>query len=119
MERSEWAEHEDFQANPITLGQRPDSPLGQRVHDEGLIFAINRLVLHPVGLAIGVYGELDDDDRHHIKTVKGVSLFATDDPEGIIYASDGQIEAGLAKLREAGHEALADHIEALPREATA
>jgi hypothetical protein len=33
--------------------------------------------------------------------VTGVSLHASDDPEGIVYASDGQHERGLRKLATA------------------
>lgn len=71
--------------------------LAQRLHDAGLIYAANRLVFHGVGLALGVSGN-GTVDRF---VVSGMSLHRSDDPEGIVYAADGQHERGLRKLATA------------------
>jgi hypothetical protein len=78
--------------------------LAQRLHDEGLLYAVNRLVLHAVGLALGVRARAVDDSHE----VTGLCLFATDDPEGIRYDDpEGTVRRALAKLRDAGHKDLA------------
>lgn len=98
-----WAEEEAY------IGVEGRARLAQRLHDEGLLYAVNRLVLHPLGLALGVSGKRiqapEPEDPQ--LTVNGLYLCETADPEGIVYASDGQQERGLAKLRVAGHSDLA------------
>lgn len=84
--------------------------LAQRLHDEGLVYAINRLVLHPIGLALGVAGELVGE--HQVK-VAGIVLFLTDDPEGIVYDATSE-ERGRGKLAHAGHVGVLRAVEALP-----
>lgn len=85
-----WAEAETF---------RPDttSQLAQRLHDLGLIYAANRLVFHRVGFALGVAGKGTADNFK----VNGIALYRSDDPEGVVYAKDGQHERGMRKLRTA------------------
>ena len=48
--------------------------------DNGLIFEINRRVLHPLGLALAV--DMDSKDRRKLAIT---DLFETPDPEGFIY----------------------------------
>lgn len=98
-----WARMESYPMND------QDAQLGQRLHEEGLVYAINRLVLHPVGLALGTSGAMTD--RH--QTVTGLALFSSDDPEGIVFADDGQHERGMAKLTKAGHTDLLAAVRAL------
>lgn len=49
--------------------------------DTGLIFDINRKVLHPIGLALGYEMEIDG-------TLSPLFLFKTDDPEGIVFTDE-------------------------------
>lgn len=82
--------------------------LAQRLHDDGLIFAINRLVLHPLGLALGV--QVANLDRERMRgDVQGLTLNATDDPEGFSYPQE-TVARNLVKLREAGLDALAEEV---------
>ena len=74
--------------------------LGQRLHDEGLVYAINRLVLHPLGLALATSGMIVNADAVHMQ-VSGLALLASADPEGIVYGDDEPCERALAKLRAA------------------
>jgi hypothetical protein len=48
--------------------------------DNGLIFEINRRVLHPLGLALVV--DIDVKDRRKLSIT---DLFETQDPEGFLY----------------------------------
>lgn len=92
--------------------------LAQRLHDEGLLYAINRLVLHPLGMALGV--GVQNLDRETMRAeVWDLNLNATDDPEGIVYGTPGTSEGekvlqrNLDKLRAAGHDDLADRVREL------
>jgi hypothetical protein len=95
-----WTTMEDY--NPGGT-----AALAQRLHDEGLLVAVNKLALHPAGLALGVRARTHERPR---VTVQGIAMFATDDPEGIVYADDGQLEHGIEKLTAAGHTALATRL---------
>lgn len=52
--------------------------------DNGLIFEINRKVLHPLGLALVV-----DIDRGTKTKLAITALLKTDDPEGFLYDEEG------------------------------
>ena len=78
--------------------------------DSGLLFEINRKILHPLGLAIEVI--VEDDG-----TTKFGSLWdSRGDPEGIIFA-DGCFESGLKKfkayMKEQGNTILKSRMEKL------
>lgn len=60
--------------------------------DNGLIFEINRRVLHPFGLALVV--DIDKDNRRQLAIT---ALAETDDPEGFIYDSESFV-VGLEKF---------------------
>jgi len=49
--------------------------------DNGTLHEVNRLVLHPMGLALAV--EFDGDGK-----ATGISMIRDDDPEGIVYAPE-------------------------------
>ena len=72
------------------------------LHEHGLLFEINRTVLHPLGLALSV--EVGDGG-----TVTGFGqLFDyRADPEGMLF-SDRQIESGMERLAKARAECQAD-----------
>lgn len=74
--------------------------LAMRLHREGLIFRINRAILHPLGLALGVAGDIDRETMQ-ARSVYALTLHDT----GMEYTAE-QIERNERKLREAGH---ADH----------
>lgn len=98
---------EEYSPNGVT----PEATLlAQRLHDEGLLFAINRLVLHPLGLALGVRGNRVADNV----IVTGLVLFSTDDPEGIVFANANDVLArSRAKLAAAGHDVVIERLRAL------
>jgi hypothetical protein len=81
-----------------------DLALAQRLHDDGLVFAVNVLVLHPLGLALGVsVSEFDAETMRG--RVTALILHATAQDEKIEYEGD-VIERGLSKLAAAGHDGL-------------
>lgn len=83
--------------------------LAQRLHDEGLVFAINREILHPLGLALGVgIDPATSEAQAKRGRVKSLTLYAAAD-EPIVYEG-AIIERNVAKLRAAGHDALADQV---------
>jgi hypothetical protein len=98
---------EEYNPGDVT----PDATLlAQRLHDEGLLFAINRLVLHPLGLALGVRGNRVADTV----IVRGLVLFSTDDPEGIVFANATDVlERALTKLTAAGHDIVIERLRTL------
>ena len=59
--------------------------------DNGLVFEINRKVLHPLGLAMVV-----DVDFKNRKKLAITALVQTDDPEGFLYDPEG-FEIGKEK----------------------
>lgn len=61
--------------------------------DNGLIFEINRKVLHPLGLAMVV--DIDPKSR---KNLAITSLEETEDPEGFLYDPEG-FEIGTDKYK--------------------
>lgn len=81
--------------------------LAQRLHDEGLVYAINRLVLHPLGIALAVEGTRVEvhGPADSMMNVTGLALVATSDPEGIVFDEESKAR-GIARLRAAGHESL-------------
>ena len=68
--------------------------------DSGLLFEINRRVLHPYGVAIAV--EVPDEDEEEpevvLKKARICLWDCTDDPEGILF-SDKTFAEGDAKMR--------------------
>lgn len=52
--------------------------------DNGLIFEINRKVLHPLGLAMVV-----DVDRNNKRQIAITALIETEDQEGFLYDEEG------------------------------
>lgn len=78
----------------------------------GLLFEINRAVLHPFGLALRV----TEYDAEEGGGVEFDGLVSTTDPEGIVF-DDGSLEAGAKKLavflRDTGREKLAAREKAL------
>ena len=78
--------------------------------DSGLLFEINRKILHPLGLAL-------ETVVHEDGTVEFGQIWdARDDPEGMLYADDCYA-SGLKKLKaylkEQGNEALKSRMEKL------
>jgi hypothetical protein len=62
--------------------------------DNGLIFEINRRVLHPLGLAM-----IADIDRNNRKQLSIAALEETDDEEGFLY--DGEsFNVGMEKYQK-------------------
>ena len=52
--------------------------------DNGLVFEINRKVLHPLGMAMVV-----DVDRNNKRQLAITALLETEDPEGFLYDEEG------------------------------
>lgn len=77
--------------------------------DNGLIFEINRKVLHPVGLALIV-----DIERGKRNQLAITALLETDDPESFLYDDEG-IEVGTEKykafLKKRGQKFIDSRIE--------
>jgi hypothetical protein len=77
-------------------------PAGKFLYDSGLLFEINRRILHPLGLALMIKyddkgGTLSDDNAK-------ISLIdklwdAREDPEGIIFDTDG-FNNGMQKYKK-------------------
>lgn len=65
------------------------------LRDSGLLFEVNRRVLHPLGLAIAVEADVETGTAIRISP----SLLRVDDPGGITF-SDSDLEEGLDRLRE-------------------
>lgn len=80
------------------------------LRDAGLLFEINRKILHPLGLALEIV--INDDGTEAF----GEIWDSRDDPEGIIYADDCY-ESGLKKfkvyMKERGNTALKSRMENL------
>ena len=81
--------------------------LALRLQHEGLIGAINRDVLHPLGLALGVTARSAAIDLEAMRAgeATGLTVHATSDPEGYCFPPEAH-ERINAKLRAAGHEGL-------------
>jgi hypothetical protein len=79
--------------------------------DSGLLFEINRRVLHPFGLALEVISDNNGNPLHI-----GDLWDYRNDPEGIIFGDD-ILEAGSAKfekfLEEFGNAKLKERVKAL------
>jgi hypothetical protein len=113
--RQQWEEHDErhraassyarerFESYPSGAD---DPQLALRLQREGLILAINKLILHPLGLAIGLVIKEGDVDHETAtaRTAVGLMLAAGDEP---IEFDDGAIRRGIAKLQAAGHDDLA------------
>lgn len=66
----------------------------RQLYDNGLLFEINRQILHPLGLALALEWEGDNSDGDP----SGVHLLKDSDPEGTVFAADTFLE-GVAKLQ--------------------
>jgi len=62
--------------------------------DNGLVFEINRKVLHPLGLAMVV-----DVDRNNKRKLAITAILATEDLEGFLYDEEGY-NVGIEKLQK-------------------
>jgi len=67
-------------------------PAAEFLYNSGLLFEINRLLLHPIGLALQV--ELDDNGK--VRPLRNIQDFR-DEPEGLIFPEEAVI-AGQEKL---------------------
>lgn len=80
------------------------------LRDAGLIFEINRKILHPLGLALEII--INDDGTEEF----GDLWDCRDDPEGVIY-NKWCFESGLKKfkayMKEQGNKLLKSRIETL------
>lgn len=75
--------------------------LAQELHDRGLIYVINRLVLYPLGLALGVNLAADTFIEELVDgEVRTLTLWSTRNRTGMRY-TDAQIERNEAKLEKA------------------
>lgn len=94
-----------------------DPVIAQRLHDEGLLWLINRLILHEVGLAIGVSGLVKepagDGTIPDAVTVLKLWLVQSKDQQIHYQPAEDIARRNIKKLREAGHEVLADWAERL------
>ena len=72
------------------------------LHERGLLFEINRAVLHPLGLALSA----KTDDAGTV-TGFGPLIDYRDDPEGMLF-SDRQFEGGMERLAKGRAECNAD-----------
>ena len=68
----------------------------KELFDSGLIFEINRKVLHPLGLAIAIRGEENTDGKMEWTFSNEVWDYR-DDPEGINFEVD-LFDKGMEKL---------------------
>jgi hypothetical protein len=75
--------------------------LARRALDEGLIFAINVLVLHDLGMSIGV-GTTDGEIT---------SVFLTESDEPVCF-DDATLAIGKKKLHDADHHTLPARVQA-------
>jgi hypothetical protein len=74
-----------------------------RLHREGLIFRINREVLHPLGLALGIAAEVDRSSGEPV--AQAVYALTLQDTGGEpMEFSAAAVERNEAKLREHGHD---------------
>lgn len=88
------------------VGEYVDAPNAKRLQNEGLVFAINYLLLHPVGLALGVAVPRGEWDQEAVVAERVVAV-TLDQASDEWRFEDGTLERGLAKLRAAGHDDIA------------
>ena len=75
--------------------------------DTGLLYEINRLVLHPLGLALTVCWKESDAD----KTIVDVTVMSTEDPEGFVFGDEmhalgkSKLDAYMQREGDAKHAA--------------
>lgn len=104
-----WADHNRVAAlsGPYDVVEHypagDTSALALRLHHEGLIYRINREVLHPLGLALGIASADIDHETLRAATISALTICATDDGEPIEY-TPAQIARNERKL-EAAHGA--------------
>jgi hypothetical protein len=80
---------------PVDLAER-NAVAADFLHTSGLLFEMNRVVLHPLGLALAIW---ENDDG----AIAGFAGLAdnSDDPEGMIF-SEETLRSGLERLRRYG-----------------
>jgi hypothetical protein len=88
-----------FQAVPPDLATQ-NAEAADFLHRTGLLFEINRAVLHPLGLALGLW----QNDDGAFAGFAGL-VDHRDDPEGMAY-SDETLRSGLERLRAFGVTAI-------------
>jgi len=78
--------------------------------DSGLLFEINRILLHPLGMALEI--NVDDETGDPV-SIGGIWDYR-DDPEGILYGED-ELEIGFEKItkfmEEFGNEKIQQRYE--------
>lgn len=88
----------------------------QELADMGLLFEVNRRVLHPLGLAIAINAESDKETGEVTSAEFGGVWDCQDDPEGLYFTEETFI-SGMAKflayMEAEGNEKLAIRAEAL------
>ena len=94
-----------IEPNPVPRSAAPDLTLlnaeaAALLHRSGLLFEINRAVLHPLGLALAIW----ESDDGAIAGFAGL-IDHRDDPEGMIF-SEETLRSGLERLRAFGVEAI-------------
>lgn len=86
---SEEVSYQTQQAEDIKYLQNPEKFL----IESGLLFEINRRVLHPLGLALQI--NIDDAGNYFFGGIRDYR----DDPEGVMY-DETTFQAGLEKLNK-------------------
>jgi len=71
----------------------------KELSERGLLFEINRRVLHPLGLAISIDVERDDETDEIMSAKFGDIWDCQEDPEGIVY-TDELFAVGLQKYQD-------------------
>lgn len=82
------------EARAAAAAARPVSLPLNKLIDDGLLFEINRAILHPLGLSLALVWESDDGSGE----VTGVDLIKDRDPEGTVFAPENFTE-GEKKLK--------------------
>ena len=88
------------QPNKIRYVHNPD----QFLVASGLLFEINRRILHPLGLALAVELNGEDEKKEQVETSTVIRIWDNrDDPEGIYFENDcfGEGEIKFAKTLSA------------------
>lgn len=90
------------------MGEINKIPAGKFLYESGLLFEINRTVLHPFGLALEV-----NVDNETGEVTLGDLWDYRDDPEGMLYG-EGQIRVGMEKytkfMEEFGDEKINERL---------
>lgn len=82
------------------------------LHNTGLLFEINRRILHPLGLAIAVTYDDQEGALSEEEAIMGIFPYLinnSDDPEGMIFDKEA-LEHGSTKFRKFWNEVAKDKI---------